>query len=57
MVDKQRWVEIMQAAGMTDEMMRNWYIQFEQMEPQAHQEFLASLQIPVEEIVKVRNWS
>lgn len=57
MVDKQRWVEIMQAACMTDEMMRNWYIQFEQMEPQAHQEFLASLQIPVEEIVKVRNWS
>lgn len=57
MVDKQRWVAIMQAAGMTDEMMRNWHSQFEKMEPQAHQEFLASLQIPAEEIARIRGWS
>ncbi|MCE9848961.1 MerR family transcriptional regulator [Aeromonas allosaccharophila] len=57
MVDKARWVAIMQAAGMTEEMMRNWHIQFEKMEPQAHQEFLESLQIPAAEIAAIRTWS
>ncbi|ELM3615368.1 hypothetical protein RYR54_000981 [Aeromonas sobria] len=57
MVDKARWVAIMQAAGMTEEMMRNLHIQFEKMEPQAHQEFLESLQIPASEIAAIRTWS
>lgn len=36
-------VTIMQVAGMTDEMMRYWHMQFEKLESQAYQEFLISL--------------
>jgi hypothetical protein len=53
-VDKQRWVEIMRAAGFTEEEMREWHRQFEQMEPLAHQEFLESLGIPPAEISRIR---
>lgn len=57
MITKERWVEIMQAAGFNQQDMKNWHIQFEKMEPQAHQEFLVSLGIPAEEINKIREWS
>lgn len=57
MLNKERWVEIMQAAGLTDQDMHNWHIQFEKMEPEAHQEFLESLGIEATEIRKIREWS
>jgi MerR family transcriptional regulator, thiopeptide resistance regulator len=57
MINKERWVEIMRAAGLNEKDMQNWHIQFEKMEPQAHQEFLVSLGIPAEEINKIREWS
>ena len=57
MVNKERWVEIMGAAGFKEADMRNWHIQFEKMEPQAHQEFLESLKIPEDEIAEIREWS
>lgn len=57
MVTKERWVEIMKAAGLNDEAMKNWHQQFEKMEPDAHQEFLESLQISQEEIKSIRQWA
>lgn len=57
MLNKERWVDIMRAAGLTDEDMHNWHIQFEKMEPEAHQEFLESLGIENPEIEKIRQWS
>jgi len=57
MINKERWVEIMRAAGLTDQDMHNWHIQFEKMEPESHQEFLESLGIGAAEIKKIRNWS
>jgi DNA-binding transcriptional MerR regulator len=57
MVNKERWVEIMRAAGFKDEDMRNWHVQFEKMEPDAHQEFLESLGIELADINKIREWS
>lgn len=57
MLNKERWVEIMRAAGLTDEDMRNWHSQFEKMEPEAHREFLESLGIESEEIEKIRERS
>ena len=57
MLNKDRWVEIMRAAGLGDEDMHNWHIQFEKMEPEAHQEFLVSLGIETAEIQKIREWS
>ncbi len=57
MVNKERWTEIMKAAGFNEEDMMNWHKQFEKMEPDAHQEFLESLNINQEEIEKIRAWS
>ncbi len=55
-LNKDRWVEIMRAAGLSDQDMHNWHIQFEKMEPGAHQEFLESLGIEQTEIEKIRQW-
>jgi len=33
MINKERWVEIMRAAGFKEKDMHNWHIQFEKMEP------------------------
>ena len=57
MVNKERWVETMKAAGLDDEAMKNWHKQFELMEPEAHQEFLESLSIAEDEIEGIREWS
>ena len=57
MVNKDRWTEIMRAAGFDDKAMHNWHKQFEKMEPEAHQEFLESLNIDKDEIVQIRDWS
>jgi len=57
MLNKERWVDIMRAAGLTEEDMNNWHTQFEKMEPEAHQEFLESLGIESAEIEKIRDRS
>lgn len=57
MVNKERWVEIMQAAGLSEADMKNWHQQFETMEPESHQDFLESLGIEPEEIKQIRDWS
>lgn len=54
MVNKQRWVEIMSAAGFNEDDMQKWHQKFEEMEPEEHQKFLESLGIRQEEIVKIR---
>ena len=54
---KSRWSSIMRAAGMSNEDMRNWHREFESREPEAHQEFLESLNIESEEVARIREWS
>nr|WP_086937526.1 MerR family transcriptional regulator [Thaumasiovibrio occultus] len=53
-VTKQRWVEIMIAAGFNEADMVKWHQKFEEMEPQEHQKFLESLGIEQEEIAQIR---
>jgi hypothetical protein len=53
-ITKERWVEIMRAAGFSDDDMHNWHRQFERLEPAAHQQFLESLRIDSEEIQRIR---
>lgn len=53
-VNKQRWVEIMVAAGFTETDMVKWHQKFEELEPMEHQKFLESLGISREEITKIR---
>jgi DNA-binding transcriptional MerR regulator len=56
-MNKQKWVAIMHAAGFVEDDMRRWHKQFEQQAPEEHQQFLEYLQIPKEEIGKIREWS
>jgi len=45
------------SAGFTEDQMQRWHQQFEQQAPEEHQEFLEYLQIPGEEIDRIRAWS
>lgn len=56
-VDKEMWVQMMRAAGMSEEGMADWHTEFERRAPASHHEFLLSLGIPEDEIRKVREWS
>jgi len=56
-LDKQRWVAVLRAAGLDDEAMRQWHMAFEKMNPEAHQDFLESLGIDAREIDEIRTWS
>ena len=55
MVTKERWGEIMQAAGLSEDDMRSWHRKFELMEPEEHYDFLKSLGIGEEEIKRIRS--
>ena len=57
MVTKDKWVEVMRAAGFSEEQMRRWHMEFEKSAPEEHQEFLEFLHIPAEEVVRIREWS
>jgi DNA-binding transcriptional MerR regulator len=56
-MNKQKWIAIMHAAGFVEDDMRRWHKQFEQQAPEEHQQFLEYLQIPKEEIGKIRERS
>ena len=57
MVSKEKWVEVMRAAGFTDDDMHRWHAQFEKSAPEEHQEFLEFLHIPADEVRSIRDWS
>ena len=54
---KDKWVSIMKAAGFSEDDMRRWHREFEKAAPEDHNEFLAYLHIPAEEIKSIRDWS
>lgn len=53
-MDKAGWVEILRATGLDDDDMWRWHAEFERMAPEAHQDFLESLGIDEDEIVRIR---
>ncbi len=53
-MNKDQWVAILRACGMSDDDMKRWHIAFEQAMPQAHQDFLESLGIDSEQIKVIR---
>jgi MerR family transcriptional regulator, thiopeptide resistance regulator len=57
MVTKEKWTEIMRAAGFTDDDMHRWHAEFERSAPGEHQEFLEFLHIPADEVNRIRDWS
>jgi DNA-binding transcriptional MerR regulator len=56
-LDKRRWVKLLAAAGLDEQGMRRWHVEFEALAPEAHQDFLESLGIPRSEIGAIRRWS
>ena len=56
-LDKEGWVSILRAAGLDDEDMMRWHVEFERLSPQAHQDFLENLGLDEEEISSVREAS
>jgi len=56
-INKRMWVQMLRAAGMDDQAMAQWHAEFERRAPEAHHEFLASLDIPEPEILHIREWS
>jgi len=54
-VDKKLWVEMLRAAGMDNNAMRRWHAEFERRAPEGHNEFLVSLGIGEQEVVRIRD--
>jgi len=54
---KELWVSLLEASGFTDQDMHEWHVLFEQTAPEKHQLFLEYLQIPEEEIARIRSWA
>lgn len=57
MLNKDQWVALMRATGLTDDDMKRWHKEFEKMSGSAHEEFLVSLGIGAKEIAEIREWS
>lgn len=56
-LDKKEWTALLRAAGLGDDEMRGWHVQFERLQPQAHRAFLTSLGLAPDEIARIRKAS
>jgi DNA-binding transcriptional MerR regulator len=56
-LDKEGWVEILRATGLSEEEMHQWHVEFERRSPEAHRDFLESLGIEDQEVARIRQWS
>jgi DNA-binding transcriptional MerR regulator len=57
LLDKDRWVKLLRATGLSDEDMEKWHIEFERAMPEMHQDFLESLGLSQKEIRAIRKKS
>jgi hypothetical protein len=57
MMTKEKWVEIMKAAGFQEADMHRWHAEFEKAAPEEHEAFMKYLHIPDAEIAQIREWS
>lgn len=56
-LDKEGWVAILRATGLSDADMHRWHVEFERLSPAAHQDFLESLGLEAPEIARIREGS
>jgi hypothetical protein len=56
-MNREQWIELFQAAGLDDAMMRRWHCEFERRYPVQHQSFLEWIDLSAEDILKVRKLS
>jgi MerR family transcriptional regulator, thiopeptide resistance regulator len=57
LLDKDRWVKLLRATGLSDDDMEKWHIEFERAMPEMHQDFLESLGLSQKEIRAIRKQS
>lgn len=57
LLNKEAWVSILRATGLSDEEMLRWHVEFERQSPEGHQDFLEALGIQEEEVESIRRWS
>ena len=57
LMDKDRWVKLLRATGLSDDDMEKWHIEFERAMPEMHQDFLESLGLSKKEIRTIRKRS
>ncbi|WP_241087475.1 hypothetical protein [Candidatus Vondammii sp. HM_W22] len=48
---------MLEAAGLNEERMKKWHVEFEKTSPEVHQDFLESIGIEEDEIALIRKWS
>lgn len=53
-IDKNEWIALLSASGLSESDMDQWHAQFERINPGAHQEFLKSLGMGEKEIDQIR---
>jgi len=53
-MNKDKWVLLFQEIGLDDATMSNWHKQFEARYPDGHQSFLEWLNIPEDDIRRIR---
>ncbi len=56
-ISKEKWIAIMRGAGFSPDDMERWHAEFEAQAPNEHQEFLQYLNIPPDEIRRIREAS
>ncbi|MCB2188392.1 MAG: MerR family transcriptional regulator [Deltaproteobacteria bacterium] len=56
-MNRQRWVQLLEASGFNQADMLRWHAEFERLAPAKHQEFLDFLCIPPEEAARIRRWA
>ncbi len=56
-ITKEIWVSLLASAGLDEDGMRAWHIEFEQTAPEAHQDFLESIGVESQEITVIREWA
>ena len=56
-VDKDMWVSMLKAAGVSPQSMERWHREFERRAPRDHHGFLASLGLSESEIARIRAYS
>lgn len=53
-VSKEQWITLFREIGLNDATMKKWHQVFEARFPEGHQSFLEWLQLPAEDIAKIR---
>ncbi|OGW40133.1 MAG: MerR family transcriptional regulator [Nitrospirae bacterium GWD2_57_9] len=56
-MDKGSWIKLLETAGLDEAARDKWHAEFERLAPEAHQDFLEALGIPVKEVALIRKYS